>query len=292
METRSRRVTCCLLLTWLPLGAWAQDSPDAKLVDVGGHRLSLTCTGEGSTTVVLESGHATPPSSVVWGSVTPELAGMSRVCHYDRAGYFKSETGPEPRTARRLAQELHQLLANAGEAPPFVLVGHSFGGVSVRAFASEYPDQVTGLVLVESVHEDMKSRLAEVRRDEGLPDTAVFPSADVLRRVMSDYPSVDAAIAEWKSIDESLDQLRAGRPTLASVPLVVIARGETGRYPGVPEEKMPPFEDAWRALQRDLASVSGGGRFVVAENSSHNVPIEEPGVVVQAVQSLLKVTSR
>ena len=136
------------------------------------------------------------------------------------------------------------MLANAGEAPPFVLVGHSFGGVSVRAFASEYPDQVTGLVLVESVHEDMKSRLAEVRRDEGLPDTAVFPSADVLRRVMSDYPSVDAAIAEWKSIDESLDQLRAGRPTLASVPLVVIARGETGRYPGVPEEKMPPFEDA------------------------------------------------
>ena len=292
METRSRRAACYLPLTLLAVLACAPDHPGARLVDAGGHRLFLTCAGDGAATVVLESGHATPPSSVVWRGVTADLEGMSRVCHYDRAGYFKSETGPEPRTARRLARELHQLLTNAGETPPFVLVGHSFGGVSVRAFASEYPDEVAGLVLVESVHEDMKSRLAEVRRDEGLPDTAVFPSADVLRRVMSGYPSVEAAIAEWTSIDDSLDQIRMGRPALSSVPLVVIARGKTGRYPGVPPEKMPPFEDAWRKLQEDLAGMSAAGSFVVAENSSHNVPVEAPGVVVQAVQSLLKVPSR
>ncbi len=191
----ARSVAYCLLLIWSPLSSCAQDNVGEKLVDVGGHRLLLTCRGEGAATVVLESGHATPPSSVVWREVMAKLEGLSRVCHYDRAGYFNSETGPEPRTASRIARELHEALSNAREAAPFVLVGHSFGGASVRAFAKEYPREVSGLVLVESVHEDMRSRLTAVRRDEGLPDSAVLPSVEMLRQVMSEYPAVDVSLA-------------------------------------------------------------------------------------------------
>ena len=121
--------------------------PPGQMVDVGGYRLHLNCTGSGSPTVVIESGWGDLSAS--WGWVQPEVAKTTRICTYDRAGMGWSEASPEPRTAREFAKELHTLLAKANEPGPYVLVGHSMGGYTVRVYAHDYPDEVAGLVFID-----------------------------------------------------------------------------------------------------------------------------------------------
>ena len=126
--------------------------PPGKLVDVGEHRLHIRCAGEGRPTVVLETGALAMSS--LWGWVQAQVAVHTRVCSYDRAGLGWSEPGPEPRNAVRITGELRTLLINAGETPPYVFVGHSFGGLLVRVYADRYPEDLAGLVLVDSSHPD------------------------------------------------------------------------------------------------------------------------------------------
>jgi pimeloyl-ACP methyl ester carboxylesterase len=121
--------------------------PPGQLVDVGGYRLHINCTGEGSPTVVIESGWG--DFSAAWGWVQPEVAKTTRVCTYDRAGMGWSESSPQPRTAREFARELHTLLEKANEPGPYVLVGHSMGGYTVRVYVHDYPEEVAGLVLID-----------------------------------------------------------------------------------------------------------------------------------------------
>lgn len=125
---------------------------DGRLVDVGGYRLMLNCTGVGKPTVILEAGWG--DVSVEWKSVQPEIARFARVCSYDRAGYGGSDPGPMPRNSLQIAKELHVLLKNGGEMSPYVLVGSSFGGYNVRVFNGLYPDEVTGIVLADATQED------------------------------------------------------------------------------------------------------------------------------------------
>jgi pimeloyl-ACP methyl ester carboxylesterase len=125
-------------------------TPPGALIDVGGSRLHLACAGEGAPTVVLEA--ALGASSVSWSLVQPEVARVTRVCSYDRAGFGWSGAGPMPRTARRIAGELHILLERAKVSPPYLLVGHSFGGVVMRVFAYDYRADVAGLVFVDPAH--------------------------------------------------------------------------------------------------------------------------------------------
>lgn len=150
--------------------ASAQDAqtfpPPGQLVDVGGYRLHLYCTGPTETsypTVIFESGLGA--FSSMWALVQPLLATRTRVCSYDRAGYGWSENSSgwseasSPRTAQQMATELHTLLNNAGEAPPYVLVGHSLGSLLVRVYAADYPNDVVGLVLIDPRHEDFFERM-------------------------------------------------------------------------------------------------------------------------------------
>src|ERR671938_464341 len=119
-----------------------------QLVDVGGYRLHIQCVGTGSPTVVLDAGLG--GSSLDWSLIQPELGRTTRVCAYDRAGMGWSDAGPQPRTPRQIADELHTLLTNAGIAGPYVLVGHSLAGKNVRLFTIAHPDQVAGMVLVDA----------------------------------------------------------------------------------------------------------------------------------------------
>ena len=128
-----------------------------QLVDVGGYRLHIHCLGQGSPTVILEA--AADMMSADWGWIQPEIAKHTRVCAYDRAGMGWSEPGPQPRDARQISTELHTLLANAGIAGPYVLVGHSAGGLYVRMFAAQYAEDVVGMVLVDPGHPDMNARI-------------------------------------------------------------------------------------------------------------------------------------
>jgi len=172
--------------------------PLGKLVDAGGHRLHLNCTGEGSPTVVLESG--TAEFSMVWALVQPGIAQFTRVCSYDRAGYAWSDAGPLPRTMSQIAYELRTALANAAEKGPYVLVGATLGGTIMRVFANTYPGDVSGMVLVDSTHENgfIVSHGKEVRIGETSENKAI--------------PPVQPAMKEPRGTPEPL----AVRPTKAS----------------------------------------------------------------------------
>src|SRR6266581_4367311 len=128
--------------------------PPGRLVDVSGYRLHIHCTGSGGPgpAIILDAGNG--GSSLDWSLVQPGVATFTRVCSYDRAGYGWSESGPTPRSSGRIVRELHTLLVNTGVPGPYVLVGHSFGGLNMRLYAYTYPQEVAGLVLVDSSHEN------------------------------------------------------------------------------------------------------------------------------------------
>jgi pimeloyl-ACP methyl ester carboxylesterase len=130
------------------------------LIDVGGHRLHLAVFGRGGPTVVFDAGLGDAAGR--WETVPGLVADFARVCVYDRAGLGRSEAGPLPRTSGRIVGELRVALARAGVAPPYVLVGHSFGGQNMRLYASRHPADVAGLVLVDASHPDLARRFAAI----------------------------------------------------------------------------------------------------------------------------------
>ena len=313
----------------------AQDSSDAppypppgRLVDVGGWRLHLNCTGAaraGQPTVLLEPGLG--DFSVEWSLVQPGVARFARVCAYDRAGDGWSELGPHPRTFRQIVYELHTLLDEAGERPPYVLVGHSYGGWLVRRYQWTYPSEVTGMVLVEAgadnpwrmMPDGTLVRSAELARDRPIPDVK---TAGPLR--VSDIPPaalqrMRAGLAEasrhanepprdklpldaqrmrtWAlgrighvaaSVNpfehEELAALRAdlaGRDyPLGDLPLVVITRG-------ISEEDGPDgsaFEEERKSEHAAMAARSRKGTHLIALKSGHHVQLDEPALVVTAIE--------
>ncbi|MEA2206871.1 MAG: hypothetical protein QOE77_3647 [Blastocatellia bacterium] len=133
------------------------EGPKLEKVDAGGHKLNFLTAGSGGPTVILEGGFGAGIAS--WTTVLGEIAKFTRVVAYDRAGLGQSEPGPKPRTAMQFARELHTALQNVGIKPPYVLVGHSMGGITVRVFADMYPQEVAGLVLVDPSQESFNDWL-------------------------------------------------------------------------------------------------------------------------------------
>jgi pimeloyl-ACP methyl ester carboxylesterase len=147
-------------------------SPPGQLMDVGGYRLHLNCTGKGGPAVVLIAGGG--DFSFDWGLVQPDVSRFTRACSYDRPGLAWSDPGPTPRTMRQEAYELHTLLKTARIKAPYVLVGHSIGGLVARVYAAQYPKEVAGIVLVDPTHEDTtlmyQGKLVRVREGaKGIP---------------------------------------------------------------------------------------------------------------------------
>jgi len=201
-----------LLLVLLPGAiAWAQSESTSppfpapgKLVDVGGWRLHLNCTGDArpsQPTVILEAGKG--DFSVEWSLVQPGVAKFARVCSYDRAGDGWSDLGPHPRTFHQIVYELHTLLDKAGVKPPFVLVGHSYGGWLVRLYASTYPAEVAGMVLVEA-GADNPLRM--------LPDGKLVRSADLATGRPIPAVKTSGPLRVSDIPPGALSQMRAGLP--------------------------------------------------------------------------------
>jgi pimeloyl-ACP methyl ester carboxylesterase len=167
--------------------------PSGRLIDVGGWRLHLNCTGEprpSQAIVILEAGAG--DFSVDWSLVQPGVARFARVCSYDRAGSGWSELGPRPRTMHQIVYELHTLLDKAGERPPYVLVGHSFGGALVRLYQSKYPADVAGEVLVDAAADNPWRKTP----DKGLVRASDLATGKPIPEVKTSDPLRDSEIPE------------------------------------------------------------------------------------------------
>jgi len=271
--------------------------PPGQMVDVGGYRLHINCTGEGSPTVVIESGWG--DMSATWGWVQPEVAKTTRVCTYDRAGMGWSELSPEPRNAREYAKELHTLLAKANEPGPYVLVGHSMGAFTVIVYAHDYPAEVSGLVLVDG--QDLPttnvatfqpapkpggpityltSLLARIGLVRLLPDT--FGSIENLPE--GDKQAYTAFAVAPRSIqtftDEGMGMSEGGAQaravtSLGALPLIVLSRGKD--------------QDAKHtAAQTALLQLSTDSQQFVADQSGHHIMIEQPDAAVAAIVKMVE----
>lgn len=284
--------------------------PPGRLVDVGGHRLHINCAGEGGPTVIIEA--AGGGASTEWDHVQAAVARSCTVCVYDRAGYGWSDPGPLPRTTQQVVDELRVLLERAEVERPVVLVGHSLGGVNVRRYARTYPDDVAGLVLVDSSHERQLERLPWEAGPRGLARQVRalrvgqllvrlgivrialrlgfgkrLPGFAALSRqglaVAMRTSVVDSLHSELSNVGTSLAQAGVLAQDLGSLPIVVLSRGRSP-FEGNANQPVAEIEQGWRELQNELAGLSSVSRHVIAEKSSHYIHEDEPDLVVDAVR--------
>jgi pimeloyl-ACP methyl ester carboxylesterase len=270
--------------------------PPGRLIDIGGYRLHLLCSGEGSPTVVLDYGLI--GSYLSWRLVQPEVARFTRVCAYDRAGYGWSDRSPRPRTPDVMVDELHELLEKAGEKPPFIMVGHSMGGFNVITYAHRYPDQVAGAVLVDATDLDQTGsfpwreklwlRFLEFTAPLGLPRWRGWcaQGSEEIHQAMTAFsckPRVFRTNYDQVSLfGESARQVRAlGK--LGNLPLVVISR-DPERPARRGEKIVREAEQRHQQRQQDLARLSSNSTYVIAEGSGHGVPQQRPDVVVAGIR--------
>lgn len=267
----------------------------AGLVEIGnGRRLYLACRGSGRPTVILEAGYRSP--ATVWSDdlVFPDdprtmvfegVASFTRVCLYERPGVAaivaddlqpsRSDPAPMPRTVEAIVADLHTLLQVAEVPGPYVLVGHSLGGLMVRLYQATYPNEVAGLVLVDAFPEQLREQLTPEHWRAFLAANAIMPPE------MADYAGYETI--DFAAATESMAQAAAAHP-LPPLPLFVLARGQ----PLGPTEEQLGFspevlETAWRAAAEDLAALSPRSRFLVAPESSHYIQLDEPELVIGAI---------
>lgn len=300
------------------IGSWrdAQRFPQrGHLVQAGSIHLNIDCSGQGSPTVILESGLGCP--SVDWLMVQPEVAKFSRVCSYDRAGYGGSDSGAEPRSSLRIARKLKLLLQAAGEKGPYVLVGHSIGGCDIRVYTGQYPNDVAGMVLVDASHEDQDLRAPDSIRKWSRDDRK-HPGWKKLKyffqlhlgwaRLMADRDAPEfwpkafrdeedfltfPTKHQFAMIDEdqvfstlSAAQVRSAG-NLGDRPLIVLTATRQDDIPSeIPPKDAQTDEDLWvHQLQPELARLSTRGKQIVVD-SSHEMPTEHPEVVISAIHEV------
>ena len=326
-------VATSALTTCSKPGAGGDPKPPGKLIDIGGRRLHLYNTGQGEPTVILEAGAG--GFSLEWALVQSGVAPFARVVSYDRAGYAWSDPGPTPRTMHQIAGELHDALARAEIKPPYVLVGHSYGGLVVRTFADRYPGEVVGMVLVDSSHEDAPItlthrvtgekrvfRMRDLSLGRWVPPVSVGPPATAPATAPSTHPATMPAKLEhpfdriprelhaarrwataqpnyavtreaefdfWPEEAEHLALQRGpGRFPLGDRPLVVVTQGLNDFAQDVTDASRKQQRiDEHRHSQADLLTLSRNSKQVIAPQSGHHVPLEEPQVVIDAIREVV-----
>ena len=244
------------------------------LYDIGSHKIYIDCTGSGSPVVILEAGWN--DVSGTWAAVQQDVAAFTRVCSYDRAGLGKSPAGPEPRTLDKEVADLYQLLEETGVDGPYVLVGHSYGGMLIRLFTDQHPEQVTGMVLVDSPHPDIYRRSLVVLPPES-PDEG--ESVRFYR--------------EWFTQEIEKPTMKIAPALLApgslgDLPLIVLTAMLKDRPEDFPQELNDNFNQIWLDLQEELASMSTNSSHILAEKSGHFIQHDQPELVVEAIKGIVQ----
>lgn len=321
--------TACITLAAIVLLsslAWAGTPPaPGKLIDLGGHRLHVHCTGKGTPTVVVESGLG--DYSFDWILVQNKVATFTRICTYDRAGYAWSDTGPKPRTFSQINLELHDALAKLGEHAPFLMVGHSYGGPVARNFALTYPKEVAGMVFVDAAHEGLRVpvgpkktlRLGEDAKGAPIPEPhesldastnkstiraedlpaelknldrmfKVLPEAEQKMQIWAQQqPGVyDAQQSETQWSGEYFRKWLActQADTLGDIPVVVLSRAEGGYSDADLDIPSSQFEQERKEGQRKLTQLSRNSRQIVVR-SGHNMNLEAPDTVASTIRQVV-----
>ncbi|WP_334076725.1 alpha/beta hydrolase [Paenibacillus sanfengchensis] len=286
--------------------------PPGKLVDAGGYKLHLVKAGTGSPTILMEAGSG--ETSLSWRQIPEELSKFATVVTYDRAGYAWSEPANTERTGENIVRELHTALEKEGIHGPYLMVGHSLGGMYARLFTETYRDEVVGLVLIDARPEDDARDTAEILKQGGFTGN---PQASTLKlikhsgllRLFRDtllegqvpkedrdrFLNVIAKDSYFEAKDEegnlawtTEEALRGQR--LGNLPVRVIARGLPQNYAqaGISEESGRKLEAIWQEGQRKMLDISTDSQLIVAERSGHMVIHDQPELVVETVRSLLK----
>ena len=282
-----------------------------QLVDVGGYKMHINCTGQGNPTVILEAGQS--DYSLIWAYVQPEVAETTRVCSYDRAGYGWSEPSPYPRRANVEVEELHTLLVNANIGGPYVLVGHSLGGMLVRVFAHNYPDEVVGMVLVDSFHEERPIRNPEITKlnQEAVGQLRMFsfmssiglmalapqsiPNRGFPDDIYAQYQAITATtdffetwISESLAVPDSAAEVLALHITnFGNLPLTVLSAGQWDAIPSISDAENQQLWTAFQVQQSELVALSSEAKQVVAEQSSHHIQLDQPSLVIDAIREMV-----
>jgi pimeloyl-ACP methyl ester carboxylesterase len=286
-------------------------------VDVGGRSMNISCRGEGAPTVVFDSGVGEP--GYEWVDIQAEVAKYTKACWFDRAGYGWSDAGPFPGRSAEMAKDLHALLTDSRIKGPYVLVGHSLGGLNARVYNGMYPEEVAGAVLVDAAHEDEPRRApkfmlgrtaprffwrpiwiaAQCAKAVGLirlvtpapsvPDDPSNRTREQIVRALRRQPKMIATLAD-PSISESYAQAETAGD-FGDRPLVVLTRGKMATRQSLTDmdREAEAYEQVWmHEIQPKLARLSTRGRQVIISSSGHDIPDESPAAVVAATREVVE----
>ena len=298
-----------------------------QMVDIGGRRLNLYCSGKGAVTVVFDAHSGGAASS--WFEVQPAVAQFARACVYDRAGMGFSDPSPRPGTAANAVDDLHKLLGAAHIAPPYILVGSSFGGGNAQLYAWRYRADVKGMVLVEPQHEDDTERLDKITggkmkqmeamqeqmlkacvaqavkgfvRGSELWNTCVGkPPANRSRALAASQTALRSTATYWTAnasenanFVEGNKVLRAARTPLGDMPLIVLSRGVSPyAIPGQPQSALnKAVEERNQATLAEIAALSTRGSLRKIDGAGHVIHEDKPQAVVQAIKEMVEIVTK
>jgi pimeloyl-ACP methyl ester carboxylesterase len=257
--------------------------PVSGKFDAGGVKLNIVCFGEGSPTVVFDAGWGVDWST--WSHVMLELKPHTHVCAYDRASMGQSDSQTGLRTSGQIAEQLHTLLASAGVDGPYLVVGHSIGGMNMLVFADRYRGEVAGVVLVDSAHPDQADRWLAL-----LPTPAPDEPTGLaeLRTGIPWSNPEDPSFPEPMDWEKTLAQVRAVK-SLSSTPLAVLVAVDPQRnsWGDIPPELAASLDKVWLDLHKQYLNLSTDSSLILAKKSGHYIQDDEPQVVIDAILKLV-----
>ena len=250
--------------------------------DIGAREMRLACSGAGGPTVVIDAGMGTAPvEDPGWQRIAAQVSPVTRVCLVDRAGLGGSDPAPTgPRTSLDAARDLHAVLAKAGEQGPFLLVGHSVGGLHAQVFAAQYPADTAGMVLVSSTHPDQIPTWLALLPPAAEGEEEALTEARALLTSMEADPTRNEERLDIKASAAEAHQL----VSLGNKPVIVATHSPRFRMvPGLSEPIAVRLEEATQQMQRKFLSLSSNAHQNIAERAGHGLPHEAPAFVVENI---------
>ena len=289
--------------------------PEGEMVNVGEYNLHVNKQGDGKPVIILEAGSGS--SSTVWGDIPEKLASYGTVVTYDRGGYGWSEKAETDRSGENIVKELYTALNKAGIEGPYILVGHSLGGMYVRLFSQTYQDEVAGLVLLDARQEDFSNETEAIFREAGVdPFSAGIPPAYVMNalkvtgilRILGELNLIEipsenkdqminielrmktlhARQDELKNMTQLENEIR--QQSLGDLPVTIITHGIPIDITsiGMTKEQSDKLENIWQTQQKQMLDLSTNSSLTVAEKSGHSIMIDEPELVIKEVKKMVE----